>query len=180
METWKPVLGFEELYEVSDIGNVRRIARGKSVDGAKVAEAKKMFAAGATLKTVAEFLNASIATAWNIRAGNTWRGDASFRPCKTTMLKGYLQISLCRNGKYIRKAIHRCVWEAFVGPIEGRMEINHKDLNRSNNQLSNLELVTHQQNLKHAIDLYKSRGLLRAVKGKKGFIAGKHSAYDND
>ena len=41
METWKPILGFEELYEVSDAGNVRRIARGKTLDGAKVAEDRK-------------------------------------------------------------------------------------------------------------------------------------------
>ncbi|MFN9974812.1 MAG: NUMOD4 domain-containing protein, partial [Phycisphaerae bacterium] len=32
METWKPILGFESLYEVSDFGNVRRIARGKTLD----------------------------------------------------------------------------------------------------------------------------------------------------
>ena len=88
-------------------------------------------------------------------------------------------MALCKNGTYKRRAVHRMVWEAFNGPIEGRLEINHKDLDRSNNKLENLELVTHQQNLKHAIDVYKSQGLLRAVKGKKGFIAGKHSKYDN-
>jgi hypothetical protein len=71
------------------------------------------------------------------------------------------------------------VWEAFNGPIEGRLEINHKDLDRSNNRLENLEIVTHQQNLQHAIDAYKAKGLLRAVKGVKGFIAGRHSKYDN-
>ena len=179
METWKPVLGFEGLYEVSDIGNVRRIARGKTVDSTKIAQAKEMFAAGATLKVVAEFLNTSIATAWNIRAGNTWRGDAAYRNCKITPLKGYFQMALCKNGTYTRRAVHRMVWEAFHGPIEGRLEINHKDLDRSNNKLENLELVTHQQNLKHAIDAYKSQGLLRAIKGRKGFIAGKHSKYDN-
>jgi hypothetical protein len=57
------------------------------------------------------------------------------------------------------------------------LEINHKDLDRANNRLDNLELTTHQQNVKHAIDAYKDKGLLRAVKGTKGFIAGKHSNY---
>ena len=69
------------------------------------------------------------------------------------------------------------MWEAFNSRIEGRLEINHKDLNRSNNKLENLEVVTHQQNIQHAIDAYKAKGLLRAVKGVKGFIAGKHSNY---
>ena len=179
METWKPILGFETLYEVSDFGNVRRIARAKRLDVNKIPIAKQMFDHGATLKEVAEFLNTSITTAHSIKQGKTWFGEAKHRPCKVILLKGYPQISLCKNGVYVRKAVHRAVWEAFNGAIQGRMEINHKDLNRSNNRLSNLELTTHQQNVKHAIDLYKSQGLLRAIKGTKGFIAGKHSLYDN-
>ena len=179
METWKPVLGFEDLYEVSDHGNVRRTARGKTLNGAKVADAKRMFEQGATLKEVAAFLGVSIPTAHSIKQGKTWSGAAAHRPCKVTMLKGYAQISLCRNGVYTRRAVHRLMWETFNGPISGRLEINHKDLDRSNNRLDNLELVTHQQNIQHAIDAYKAKGLLRAVKGVKGFIAGRHSEYDN-
>jgi hypothetical protein len=179
MEMWKSVLGFEGLYEVSNFGNVRRTARGKLFNAVQIESAKQMFCDGATLKRVAKFLQTSITTAHSIKSGKTWKGDAEFRLCKVTLLKGYPQISLCKNGVYVRKAVHRAIWEAFNGAINGRMEVNHKDLNRSNNHLNNLELTTHQQNVKHAIDLYKSQGLLRAVKGKKGFIAGKHSLYDN-
>lgn len=179
METWKPVLGFEDLYEVSDHGNVRRTARSKTVDAAKVPEAKRMFEQGATLKEVADFLNVSITTAHNIKLGKTWRGDSSARTCKTLILKGYAVIKLCRNGTYTSKSVHRMIWEAFKSPIPGRFEINHKNLDRSDNRLENLELVTHQQNAQHFIDAYKSQGLLRAVKGTKGFIAGRHSKYDN-
>jgi hypothetical protein len=180
METWKPVLGFEDLYEASDHGNVRRIARSKTVDAAKVPEAKRMFEQGATLKQVAEFLNVSIPTAHSIKLGKTWAGDAAHRaltprPSRTH----YLIVDLCRESKYSKKAVHRLVWEAFNGPIPGRLEINHKNLDRADNRLENLELVTHQQNVQHAIDAYKSQGLLRAVKGVKGFIAGRHSQYDN-
>ncbi len=179
METWKPVLGFESLYEVSDHGNVRRVARSKTVDAAKVPQAKEMFAAGATLKEVAEFLRVSIPTAQSIKLGKTWVGDAGHRSCKTTLLKGYLQVSLCKDAKYTRRAVHRLMWESFNGVIPGRLEVNHKNLDRADNRLENLELVTHQQNIQHAIDAYKSQGLLRAVKGVKGFIAGRHSKYDN-
>jgi hypothetical protein len=180
METWKPVLGFESLYEVSDHGNVRRVARSKTVDAAKVPQAKEMFAAGATLKEVAEFLRVSIPTAQSIKLGKTWVGDAGHRSCKTTLLKGYLQVSLCKDAKYTRRAVHRLMWESFNGVIPGRLEVNHKNLDRADNRLENLELVTHQQNIQHAIDAYKSQGLLRAVKGVKGFIAGRHSKYDNN
>ena len=179
MEMWKPIVGFEGLYEVSDAGNVRRIARGKTLDGAKVAEAKRMFEQGALLREVAEFLNTSLATASNIKLGKIWVGDTTYRTCKTTLLKGYWQIALCKDGKYTRRAVHRVMWEAFNGPIFGRLEINHKNLDRSDNRLKNLELVTHQQNIQHAIDAYKSQGLLRATKGVKGFIAGRHSKYNN-
>jgi len=179
METWKPVLDFEDLYEVSDIGNVRRIARGKTLDAAKIPDAKQMFEHGATLKQVAEFLSTSITTTHSIKLGKTWAGDAAYRPLKPRAdTKHYLQVDLVRNGKYTRKRAHRIVWEAFNGRIEGRLEINHKDLDRTNNRLDNLEVVTHQQNIQHAIDAYKAKGLLRAVKGVKGFIAGKHSNYN--
>jgi hypothetical protein len=179
METWKPVLGFETLYEVSDIGNVRRVARSKIVDAAKMPQAKEMFAAGATLKEVAAFLGVSIPTAHSIKQGKTWGGESGYRPVKTPLLKHYRIASLCREGVYTRRSVHRMVWESFNGPILGRLEINHKNLDRSDNRLENLELVTHQQNIKHAIDAYKSQGLLRATKGTKGFIAGRHSQYDN-
>lgn len=179
METWKPVLGFEALYEVSDHGNVRRIARGKTVNAAKVPKAKHMFEQGATLKEVAAFLGVSIPTASSIKLGKTWGGDAGHRPVKTPLLKHYQIASLCRDGVYVRRSVHRLVWEAFNGPIPGRLEINHKNLDRADNRLKNLELVTHQQNVQHAIDAYKSQGLLRAVTGVKGFIAGRHSQYDN-
>lgn len=179
METWKPVLEFEDLYEVSDHGNVRRIARSKTVDAAKVPEAKHMFEHGATLKQVAIFLETSIPTAHSIKQGKTWIGSAAYRLVKPQLLKHYFVASLCKNAKYTRRGVHRMVWEAFNGRIQNRLEINHKDLNRSNNRLDNLEVVTHQQNLQHAIDAYKAKKLFRAIKGVKGFIAGRHSKYDN-
>ena len=179
METWKPIFGFEALYEVSDHGNVRRIARSKTVDAGKIPEAKRMFEQGATLKEVAAFLGVSIPTASSIKLGKTWAGDAGHRLVKTPLLKHYQIASLCRDGAYTRRSVHRLVWEAFNGPIPGRLEINHKNLDRADNRLENLEMVTHQQNVQHAIDAYKSQGLLRAVKGVRGFIAGRHSQYDN-
>ena len=178
METWKPVLDFEDLYEVSNFGCVRRIARAKKIDATKIPEAKQMFEHGATLKEVAIFLSTSIPTAHSIKQGKTWVGDANYRMLKIRFdTKHYAQVDFVRNGQYTKKRVHRVVWEAFNGRIERRLEINHKDLDRANNKLDNLELITHQQNIQHAIDAYKTKGLLRAVKGIKGFIAGKHSNY---
>lgn len=61
----------------------------------------------------------------------------------------YLRVILCKDGKHKGKYVHRLVWEAFNGPIPPGMEINHIDEDKSNNALSNLELVTHKQNMNH-------------------------------
>jgi len=173
METWKPVFGFEGLYEVSDFGNVRRIARGKTLDAAKIPEAKQMFEHGATLKQVAEFLGTSIPTAHSIKLGKTWAGNAAYRLTKVQLLKGYFVASLCKNGKYIRRGVHRMVWESFKGRIENRLEINHKDLDRANNQLNNLELTTHRENVNHAHAIY-AQERLHLPKGQR---SGPRSKY---
>jgi hypothetical protein len=46
--------------------------------------------------------------------------------------------------------IHNLVLEAFVGPRPPGYECNHKDGNKTNNHLSNLEWVTHSENARHA------------------------------
>lgn len=59
---------------------------------------------------------------------------------------GYLQLSTFKNSKRKAYLVHRLVWNAFVGEIPAGFELDHIDRNRTNNALSNLRLVTHQQN----------------------------------
>jgi len=47
--------------------------------------------------------------------------------------------------------VHRIVWETFVGEIPEGLQINHKDGNKLNNHLSNLEVVTPKENMRHAV-----------------------------
>ena len=65
--------------------------------------------------------------------------------------KGYLKVMLCR-GKEDHKnlMIHRLVAEAFLPNPEGKLTVNHKDGNKLNNDVSNLEWNTYSENLKHA------------------------------
>ena len=150
MEIWKPAMGFEELYEVSNLGNIRRISRGKLFSAAQVQEAKQMLANGAKLKEVAAFLNTSVTTVMSIKHGKTWTGNEKHRPLKDCAINnGYRITNLCKDGRYTKKLVHRLVWEAFHGEIPARLEINHKDLDKTNNRLDNLDLVTHQDNLIH-------------------------------
>ena len=47
-------------------------------------------------------------------------------------------------------AVHHLVAEAFIAPIPEGYTVNHKDLNKFNNHVENLEIITRADNLKHA------------------------------
>lgn len=46
--------------------------------------------------------------------------------------------------------IHTLVAEAFIGKRPSGKEVNHKNLDRTDNSVTNLEYITHAQNMKHA------------------------------
>jgi hypothetical protein len=71
---------------------------------------------------------------------------------------GYLTFK--KNGKNI--SIHRYVWKFFKGEIKNRLTVNHKDGNKLNNEISNLELMTFSENSKHSWE----NGLARPCKGE--------------
>lgn len=63
----------------------------------------------------------------------------------------YLCVALSKNGIAKKYLVHILVSWAFYGIHEKMLEINHKDGNIYNNRVSNLELVTHIENIRHAI-----------------------------
>lgn len=64
---------------------------------------------------------------------------------------GYLVVRLRSAGsKRKRFYVHRLVMMVF-NPINEKLEVNHIDHNKSNNALSNLEWVTHKENLQKAV-----------------------------
>jgi len=67
--------------------------------------------------------------------------------------KGYLRVVLSINNKPIKKSIHQLVAEAFI-PNPLRLKyVNHKDGNRSNNSVENLEWCTASQNEIHSYEV---------------------------
>lgn len=65
---------------------------------------------------------------------------------------GYLKVKLCKNGKYHLKFVHTLVAEAFLRKRKDGEVINHKDYDKKNNFVGNLEFVTPKENVIHSIE----------------------------
>lgn len=63
----------------------------------------------------------------------------------------YLKVCLMKDGKKKQRYVHRLVAEAFLPKEIGKTQINHKDGNKKNNVLCNLEWVSQSENVKHSI-----------------------------
>ena len=62
--------------------------------------------------------------------------------------KGYLRVSI--GGKL--EFVHRLVATKYIPNPEGKEQVNHKDGNKLNNSVENLEWVTNQENRNHAVE----------------------------
>jgi hypothetical protein len=66
---------------------------------------------------------------------------------------GYPRVKLCKNGTSKHCNVHRLVAEAFLPNPENKRTVNHKDSNRANNLLSNLEWATNSENQIHSFQM---------------------------
>lgn len=62
---------------------------------------------------------------------------------------GYLKVGLHKNGIHKQFFVHRLVAKAFISNPDNLPEINHKDENKSNNTVSNLEWCTRIYNINY-------------------------------
>ena len=106
-EIWKPIKGYEGLYEVSNFGNVRSLKRNTTE--------------GKVLKQ-----------GWHTR--------------------GYSNVSLSKGNNHKTRSIHRLVAETFIPNPNNLPEVNHKDGNKKNNCVENLEWVTRIENVLHSME----------------------------
>lgn len=120
LEIWKNIKGYEGVYQVSNLGNVRRI--NNYIEQNKGATRYKRLIEYKILK---------------------------FNYDK----QKYLLVHLCVNGVRKCKKVHRLVAEAFIENTNNKPYVNHKDGNKQNNNVDNLEWVTPSENNIHAYKL---------------------------
>lgn len=109
MEIFKDIEGYEGLYQVSNMGNVKSLGNGGS--------------------------NAS--------------RERILKPIK--LKNGYLQVGLYKEGKLKHYIIHRLVAQAFIDNPNNYPQVNHKDEDKTNNKVENLEFCDCQYNIDYSL-----------------------------
>ena len=105
-EIWKPVVGFEGKYIVSNQGNVKSLSKG-------------------------------------------------FILSTELSIHGYPRCRLRKNGKVKHYVIHRLVAKAFIPNPDNLPCIDHRDTDKTNNNIDNLHWVTYSQNSKNHLTVEK-------------------------
>lgn len=101
-EIWKDIEGYEGLYQISNLGNVK-----------------------------------------TLNYNHTGK-EKILKPKKDKY--GYLEVGLYKEGKRKIYKIHRLVAEAFIPNPNKLPEVNHKDENKTNNHITNLEFCDRKYN----------------------------------
>lgn len=63
---------------------------------------------------------------------------------------GYLRCILMSNSKRLSRLIHRLVAIQFIKNPKKKLQVNHIDGNKKNNNIENLEWVTGSENIRHS------------------------------
>lgn len=126
-EYWKDVVGYEGLYQVSNLGNVR------SIDRWELSRSKYRFRQGCLLK---KYMNRY----------------------------GYYVVNLYKNANGTPTPIHRIVAMAFLPNPFNLPCVNHKDENKTNNAVINLEWCTYKYNCNYGTGI--QRCAMARVNGK--------------
>lgn len=90
-------------------------------------------------------------------------------------VSGYVSMYLSKNGKKKRYLVHRLVAEAFIPNPDNLPEINHKDENKVNNCVENLEWCTPKYNANYGERNYKAG--LSKIKCEPHLVVDVYSAF---
>ena len=130
-ETWKPIPNFETSYAISNLGRVKRLQRTDRYIRSDTGKEVTRNVSEMILKTSPSSSN------------------------------GYPEVNLRYNEQNVYISIHRLVAEAFLPNPDDLPQVNHKDGNKENNCVDNLEWCTCAENIQHAV----KTGLRKAILG---------------
>ena len=108
--------------------------------------------------------------------GNSTNPFSSIEKVMKTKLNksGYIHIKLRKDNKNIYTSVHRLVAMTFLENKENKSQVNHKDGNKTNNIVDNLEWVTSQENIIHSV----KNGLQPIFKGIDSKCSKQVEQYD--
>lgn len=81
-------------------------------------------------------------------AGIVYGKNGPLKPLKCGV--GYLKVNLYKNNKLYNRRIHRLVAQEFLSGFSKKLQVNHKNGNKLDNSIQNLEMCTPRQNIAHA------------------------------
>lgn len=74
-------------------------------------------------------------------------------------ISGYYRVTITfKNHKQKVFPVHRLIAQTFIPNPENKPQVNHKDGNKTNNNVENLEWVTIQENIAHAFENGLNKG----------------------
>ena len=115
-EIWKPINGYEGKYEVSSFGRARSLDRYQQRTDYRSGKRYQTFKAGKILKPI---------------------------KCNS----GYMRVSIIEDATHRgMKLLHRMVAEAFIPNPDNLPEVNHKNEDKTDNRVENLEWCDHSYN----------------------------------
>lgn len=89
---------------------------------------------------------------WIDEFGNVYNKKKNIlKQGKSNSRTAYPQVCLCKNGFVKVYSVHRLVAINYIDNPENKPQVNHKDGNKLNNHVSNLEWCTQSENMKHSI-----------------------------
>ena len=96
---------------------------------------------------------------------------------------GYLIVWLCKNGKSKALTVHRIIANTFIPNVNCYSDVNHRNGNKEDNRINNLEWCTRSENIRHAYSNLKHGHWKTRVKCvETGFVyeSIKEAALDNE
>lgn len=119
MEEWRDIIGYDGLYQVSNLGRIKRLSR-------------------------------------TIVSNNRSQFSVKEKILKLgTHKRGYKTIMLHKNKKHKLWLVHRLVALNFIPNPNNLPQINHKDEDKTNNCVENLEWCTNEYNAHYGTRIYR-------------------------